>query len=539
MLLLIDNYDSFTYNLFQYLSELGEKVEVLRNDKVSIEDIERMSPDRIVISPGPSTPLQAGVCNDVIRHFGPKLPILGVCLGHQCIGYSYGGSFGQADQIMHGKSSDIHHSHKGVFSGLPNPLTAIRYHSLVVQRDTLPDCLEVTAWTEDGTIMGLKHRLYPVEGIQFHPESFMTQSGKELLQNFLRLKRVNILKDAISSLTSGQSLSIEQAELAMEQIMSGNATPAQVAAFITALRVKGETADEIIGMAKAMRAKALPITTNELVVDTCGTGGDNSGTFNISTAAAIVAAAAGLKIAKHGNRAAGSRCGSADVLEALNVRIDLNPQQVQKCIEKIGIGFIFAPAFHPALKHVASARREIGIRTIFNLLGPLCNPAGARVQVMGVADGSLLERMALVLQYLGCQHAIVVHGEDGLDEITITGVTKVCELRNNHINTYSVNPHDFGLSTANLNSIKGGDAQENAGILRNILAGERGPKRDVVLMNTAAVLMAADKIKTLQHGVALAEEAIDSGRAMNTLDQLIKFSQDAEKDDNTQPDSIK
>ncbi len=423
--------------------------------------------------------------------------------------------------------------------GLPDPFSAIRYHSLVVQRDNLPDCLEVTAWTEDGTIMGLRHRFYPVEGIQFHPESFMTQCGKDLLQNFLRLKRTNILKDAILSLSSGQSLSIEQAELVMEQIMSGTATNAQIAAFVTALRVKGETADEIIGMAKTMRSKSLHITTNEIVLDTCGTGGDSSGTFNISTVTAIVAAAAGLKIAKHGNRAASSQCGSADVLEALNVRIDLNPQQVQRCIEEVGIGFIFAPAFHPALKHVASARREIGIRTVFNLLGPLCNPAGASVQVMGVADGSLLERMALVLQHLGCQHALVVHGEDGLDEITITGSTKVCELRNNDVRSYSVSPQDFGLSSAKLDSIKGGDAQENARILRNILSGARGPQRDVVLMNTSAVLMAADKIKTLHQGVAIAEEAIDSGRALKKLEQFIKFTQDLGKDDDTQSDTVK
>ena len=187
MLLLIDNYDSFTYNLFQYLSELGEEVEVVRNDKTTLEEIEKMQPERIIISPGPSTPLRAGISNDVIRHFGSRLPLLGVCLGHQCIGYSYGGDFGQAKQIMHGKSSLIHHSGQGVFAGLPNPFSAIRYHSLMVRREGLPDCLEVTAWTDDGTIMGLRHRQYPVEGVQFHPESFMTEVGKDVLRNFLQL----------------------------------------------------------------------------------------------------------------------------------------------------------------------------------------------------------------------------------------------------------------------------------------------------------------------------------------------------------------
>jgi len=193
MLLLIDNYDSFTYNLFQYLSELGEEVVVVRNDKTTLEEIDRMKPQRIVVSPGPSTPLRAGISNDIIRHFGPRLPVLGVCLGHQCIGYSYGGSFGQAKEIMHGKSSPIHHNGQGVLAGLPNPFSAIRYHSLVVPREGLPDCLEVTAWTADGTIMGLRHRQYPVEGVQFHPESFMTEAGKDILRNFLQLHYTGII----------------------------------------------------------------------------------------------------------------------------------------------------------------------------------------------------------------------------------------------------------------------------------------------------------------------------------------------------------
>lgn len=539
MLLLIDNYDSFTYNLFQYLSELGENVEVVRNDKVSIEDIERMSPERIVISPGPSTPLEAGISNDVIRHFGSRLPILGVCLGHQCIGYSYGGAFGQAKEIRHGKSSLIQHNSRGVFAGLPNPFPAIRYHSLVVLRDGLPDCLEVTAWTEDGSIMGLKHRWYPVEGIQFHPESFMTQVGKDLLKNFLRTRRTNMLKDAIGLLTTGQSLSIEQAEQVMAEIMSGTATPSQIAAFITALRIKGETADEIIGLAKTMRAKAFRVSTDELVVDTAGTGGDSSGTFNISTAAAIVAAATGLKIAKHGNRAASSQCGSADVLEALGVKIDLNAEQVQRCLQEIGIGFMFAPTFHPALKHAAATRREIGIRTVFNILGPLTNPAGARAQLMGVADESLLEKMALVLQHLGCHHALIVHGEDGLDEITISGNTRICELKDDYMNSYNISPEDFGLSLASRDSLKGGNAKENAALMRSVLSGQTGPQQDVVLMNAAAVLLAGDKIRTLRQGVAIAKEAINNGSALNKLEQLIKFSQSLSKENDAKPDNIK
>jgi anthranilate phosphoribosyltransferase len=334
-----------------------------------------------------------------------------------------------------------------------------------------------------------------------------------------------MLKESIALLVSGQSLTKEQAAQIMEEIMTGVASPAQIAAFVTALRLKGETVDEIIGLAKTMRANAIPVHIDGLVVDTCGTGGDGSFTFNISTTAALVAAAAGLKVAKHGNRAMSSQCGSADVLEALGVRIDLDAEQVQRCLTEIGIGFMFAPQFHPAMKHAAAPRREIGIRTVFNILGPLTNPAGAKAQVLGVADESLVEKLALVLQGLGCHHALVVHGEDGLDEITISGKTLVCELKDVHIESYAVTPEDFGLSRASLDSLKGGNVQENAHLLRGILAGSQGPQHDVVLMNTAAVLLAGDKVKTLQDGVALAKDVIASGHALAKLKQLIEFSQ--------------
>ncbi len=348
-----------------------------------------------------------------------------------------------------------------------------------------------------------------------------------------------MLKDAISMLVSGHSLSIEQAAQVMEEIMNGTATPSQIGAFATALRMKGETADEIIGLAKTMRTKAIHVNIDGPVVDTCGTGGDRSGTFNISTAAAIVAAAAGLKVAKHGNRAASSQCGSADVLEALGVRIDLNAEQVRRCLQELGIGFMFAQIFHPALKYAAATRREIGIRTVFNILGPLTNPAGASAQVIGVPDKSLLEKLALVLEHLGCRHALIVHGEDGIDEITITGKTFVCELKDSYISSYIISPEDFGLSEASLDNLKGGNAKENAELLRRVLGGKSGPQQDVVLMNAAAVFMAGDKIKTFQQGVAMAREVIDSRCALQKLEQLIEFSQRLGKENDAESDNIK
>ncbi|MFC2002668.1 anthranilate phosphoribosyltransferase [Chloroflexota bacterium] len=334
-----------------------------------------------------------------------------------------------------------------------------------------------------------------------------------------------MIKEAIQALISGRSLTVEEAASVMEEIMQGEATPSQFGAFVTALRLKGETVDEIVGLAKTMKAEAVPVPIAEPLVDTCGTGGDGLSTFNISTTTAFVAAGAGLKVAKHGNRAMSSQCGSADVLEALGVRIDLNAEQVQKCLQEVGMGFMFAPVFHPAMKYAAAPRREIGIRTVFNILGPLTNPAGARAQVVGVAEGSLVEKLALVLQGLGCHHALVVHGEDGLDEVTITGKTQVCELNDSSIKSYSISPEDFGLSRAGLDDLRGGTASENAALLRLILSGSPGPQRDVVLMNAAAVLLAGDRVGTLQQGVASAREAIDGGQALTKLDRLIEFSQ--------------
>jgi anthranilate phosphoribosyltransferase len=337
-----------------------------------------------------------------------------------------------------------------------------------------------------------------------------------------------MIKEAIASLMSGKSLAEDTAATVMEEIMDGQTTPSQLSAFIVALRIKGETTEEISGLARTMRSKAIPVHVSQPVVDIVGTGGDMAGTFNISTTAALVAAGAGLRVAKHGNRAASGKCGSADVLEELGVRLNLSGEKVTRCIEELGIAFMFAPAFHPAMKYAAPTRREIGVPTVFNILGPLTNPAGARAQVLGVARASLVEKMALVLKNLGYIHALVVHGEDGLDEITITGSTIVCELKEGVISSYSICPQDFGLQRAEPASLTGGDAVENAAILRRILNGEHGPKRDIVLMNTAAALLAGDMVQTLEEGVLLAEKALDSGRAMEKLERLIKFTQELE-----------
>ncbi len=336
-----------------------------------------------------------------------------------------------------------------------------------------------------------------------------------------------MIVEAIDKLVRGESLDADEASGAMSEIMDGEATPAQIAALLIGLRMKGETVEEIAGLARVMRSRATPVDVGDLeVIDTCGTGGDRSGTFNISTAAAIVASAAGVPIAKHGNRAMSSKCGSADVLEALGVQINLDAEEVARCVRYAGIGFMFAPLFHPAMKYAAPVRRELGTRTVFNILGPLTNPAGARSQVLGVADAALAPKMAGVLEMLGAQHALVVHGDGGMDELSLTGPSVLYRVRAGHATErMELAPEDVGLARASRESLLGGTAEDNATIIRSVLSGERGPQRDVVLLNAAAALLAAEVVTSVREGVDLAAQAIDSGAALDTLERLARFSQ--------------
>lgn len=329
------------------------------------------------------------------------------------------------------------------------------------------------------------------------------------------------IKDAIARLVESEDLSDDAAGACMEELMTGAATPAQFGAFVTALRMKGETVDEIAGMARVMRAKSSRIDVQGPLLDTCGTGGDASGSFNVSTCAAFVAAGAGARVAKHGNRAMTSQSGSADVLEALGARIDLTPAGVAACIEVTGVGFMFAQAFHPAMKHVGPARREIGIRTVFNLLGPLTNPAGATRQVVGVARAQLVEKVAAVLQRLGSERALVVHGDDGLDEVSISGPSTVAELTLEGVRVFRVAPEDAGLPMHDPKALRGGSPQSNAADMQKVLEGVPGPLRDFALINAAAALIAWGAAKDFRAGAAIAAESIDSGAAFQKLDAFV------------------
>ena len=343
-----------------------------------------------------------------------------------------------------------------------------------------------------------------------------------------------MIKEAIAKLVLGRSLNFEEAAAVMEEIMIGEATPAQFAAFVTALHIRGETVDEIAGLASVMQAKAAPVQATPPVIDTCGTGGDNSCSFNISTTAAFVVAGAGLKVAKHGNRAMSSHCGSADVLETLGVKIELGAEAVAQCLETVGIGFMFAPIFHPAMKYATAPRREIGIRTVFNILGPLTNPAKAKFQVIGVPSKELGERIASALHRLGTEHSLVVHGIDGMDEISISGKSLVWDVNQHRVlPPYEVSPDDLGFMKASMTQIKGGTARQNAKILRGILNGEVGARRNIVIMNAAAALVAGNQASDLKEGACIAEKMIDSGKALAKLDELIKLSHSLDKEQST------
>ena len=336
-----------------------------------------------------------------------------------------------------------------------------------------------------------------------------------------------MIKELIKKIAEKKNLTEEESIQAMNEIMSGNATPSQVAAFITALRMKGETVEEITGAAKVMRKKATNIDfPGKIIVDTCGTGGDNSNTFNVSTVVALIAAAAGLLVAKHGNRSVSSSCGSADVMEKLGLNLEIPPEKVKECIAEIGIGFLYAPLFHAAMKYATPVRREIGIRTIFNILGPLTNPAKANVQLLGVYRPELTEVLANVLKNLGTKSAFVVCGESNVDEITISERTKVSQLKNGEVRTYYIQPEDFGLRKRNYEEIKGGTVERNKEIISNILKGKKEAKREMVLLNAAALFVAAEKAKDFREGIKIAEEIIDSGKALKKLETLVKFSND-------------
>ncbi len=523
MIILIDNYDSFSYNLYQLIGEVDPEIKVFRNDEVTLEEIRELNPEAIILSPGPGRPEESGICIDVVKEFTGHVPILGICLGHQAICAAFGGEISYADRLMHGKSSLVELDNgEYIFKNLTSPITVGRYHSLSL-KDEAPEDLEVIAKSEDGEVMAVKHKQFPVYGLQFHPESILTPDGFTIIKNFLGDYMIN---KTIVKLTEGQDLDYREAFQTMDEIMSGKANEIEISSYLTGLTIKGPTIEEISASAEAMRKHALEFKTDLDVLEIVGTGGDKSNSFNISTTSAIVISAAEVPITKHGNRSASSKCGSADVLEELGVNINLSPEESLDVFDEANICFLFAQKYHQAMKHVANVRSNLGVKTIFNILGPLTNPAHAKNQVLGVYSEELVEPLAKVLVNLGIKSAMVVYGQDGLDEISISDKTTVCEVRDSKITKYEISPEDYGIPLAEKSDIVGGDASFNAEITLGILKGKKGPKRDAVLMNSAAGLYVAGKAKSMEEGIKIAEDVIDSGKALEQLDRFVELTND-------------
>lgn len=540
MIVLLDNYDSFTYNLYQYIGELYPDIQVIRNDVITVEGLEQLKPEALIVSPGPGYPKDAGISLEAIRHFSGKIPILGVCLGHQSIAEAFGGKIVKASVLMHGKASKIRFQKDAtLFRHLPEEVPCGRYHSLIVEDASVPECLWVTARDTDGQIMGLEHKELPIYGVQFHPESILTQAGKQILINFLNTIPGVSIPDVMQEppapkkalcpysnrLIEFQNLTQQEAAEAMDIIMSGQATEAQIAEFLTALRMKGETIDEISGLALGMRAKANLVPDSKDAIDIVGTGGDLASSFNISTTASFVIAAAGVKVAKHGNRSVSSKSGAADVLECLGVKIQSTPEQAKACLDTVGVSFLFAQSYHKSMRFVAPVRGQMGVRTVFNVLGPLTNPAQTDYIVLGVYEKKLLSIMAHVLIQIGIQRAMVVYGNDRLDEVSISDSTSVAEVRDGQVLEYELTPEQMGLLRGTKEEIVGGTAQENADITKGILNGSiTGSKRNIVLLNAGCALYTIGKVASVQEGVSLAAEMIDSGKALEKLQELVTFT---------------
>ncbi len=523
MYLLLDNYDSFTYNIYQYLCEMtDEDVQVIRNDAIDVAGIRKLNPKAIILSPGPGRPEEAGCMIDVIRAFAGQVPILGVCLGHQAIGYAFGGNIVGAGDIVHGKVQPITVDGKGVFRGLTSPTNFTRYHSLVIEKETLPPELEVSAWSLDGEIMGVRHKTLAIEGVQFHPESIASEGGKRLLKNFLTWRREGFdFPPLVRKIMAKQHLTQGEAEGFMEEVTDGNLSGTQIAAVLVGLSLKGIAPEEVAGCAAVLQRKRTPLPVTGDFLDIVGTGGDEHGTFNISSLASLVAASCGARVAKHGNRAVSSRSGSADFYSALGFKIDLKPDQAAEVLRSTGFAFLFAPVYHGAMKHAAPVRKELGAKTIMNLLGPLVNPAQASHQLIGVYDASLGPLIARAAQILGAKKVLVVYGTEGLDEMSVGAPTLYWLVTPETITEGRFDPSQIGLSGYVLDDLKGGTADDNANLARDLLSGVGRPAlRDAVCLNAGAALWLADLASSIEEGYTQALRTFDDGRLFAKVEEV-------------------
>jgi len=537
MILVIDNYDSFTFNVVQALEcSTKEEIKVVRNDEATIEQLSEMQPASLIISPGPGNPSSAGISIDAIRYFAGKIPILGICLGHQAIGEAFGAKIVQAKFIKHGIVEEIDLDGRGIFRTIGKSGKFTRYHSLVIDENTLSKDFEITARAKDGDIMGIRHKTLPIEGIQFHPESIASQACTQLFKAFLNYRRDNIpVSEYLRQLIDEKKpLSKTQASCFMENLTDGTMDEKAIAAILTSMAALGlPTAEEMTGCAEALLKKKtnFPFKGNDNskgLAEIVGTGGDCKGSFNISSLSAIVAASCGQEVAKHGNRAVSSKSGSADFFENLGIKIMADPEKTASLVEKTGFGFLMAPVYHSAMRFAAPVRKALGIKTIFNVLGPLLNPAGAEFEVLGVYSESLMAEYARAAKALGAKRVMVIHSRDGFDEISPCETTDVFQINEDGKEyRYEIDPSKFGIYGVDDRELEGGNGADNAKLAMDILNGKgRNAIKAATGLNAGALLYLSGKAKTIKAGYDMAINAITNGSALRKLEEIQRISEE-------------
>ena len=538
MIAFIDNKDSFTFNIVQSLERVsGDCVKVFRSEEASVEEIDAEKPSHIIIGPGPGTPQEAGISIEAIKHFAGKIPILGICLGHQAIGAAFGANIVGAKYIRHGIVEEIKTDGRGIFRNIGPKGNFTRYHSLVVEEKSLPPDFEISARAKDGDIMGIRHKSMVIEGVQFHPESIASEKGDALFKAFLNYSRENISHVLILNQLIDQKkpLSREQTANFISELTDGTMDEKIASSVLTAMASRGlPTADEMSGAAQVMLAKKtkFPLESQGLA-EIVGTGGDGKGSFNISSMSALVASSCGQAMAKHGNRAVSSKSGAADFFEALGINIMAKSEKTAELIKKTGFGFLMAPVYHSAMRFAAPIRKALGIKTIFNVLGPLLNPANAEFEVLGVYSKELLKDYAHAAKSLGAKRVMVVNSVDGYDEISPCAITNVYQIdEKGNENQYMIDPANFGITDADENELYGGNGMDNAKLALEVLnGGGRKTIRYAVGLNAGAVLYLCGKARTLKDGYKMALDALDSGKAMAKLKEIQKTSEELNADE--------
>lgn len=520
MFLLIDNYDSFTYNLVQAFQILGMRPEVVKNDEPRLLELaQNPDLDAVCISPGPGHPSRAGLCPRFLELLNPDVPLLGVCLGHQLLGLHAGADIEIAPTIMHGKQSEIFHDGRGIFHNMPNPMLVGRYHSLVVRPTAASEAkFTVTARGPEGEVMALRYNDRPWVGVQFHPESVLTPDGQRLLANFprqisMRAEGKSKMPQILDCLARREDLSADMASTGFAALMDGELTPAQAGAFLLGLRMKGESALELAHATRAALARSVRVHgLSGDCIDVVGTGGDGRNSFNCSTATSLVLAGMGYKVVKHGNRAVSSKCGSADALESLGIELDANPDSVLDMLERRNFAFLFAPHFHPAFKNIGPLRKELGVRTLFNILGPMINPARPNHLLMGVARPELVPLVAETLAQSPLYRGAVVCGAGGYDEMTPIGPADIALLHQGKISWLRLDPADYGIPPCNPEDLAVQSREEAVAVLKDILKGQ-GPRpmMDMVILNVALAILLLEEDIDMDRAISKARSAVNTG----------------------------